>query len=101
MRGQPGSRLRLVSPFAGVAAGQHFAQVIHVELGVMAQRVQGLMAQHVCDVIQVGPGPYHFRGTTAPEGVGVTVTVALMPLRQNARAAITGDAKVVKNPPVA
>jgi len=30
-------------------------QVVHVELRVMPQRVEGLMAQQVFDVIQVGP----------------------------------------------
>jgi hypothetical protein len=30
----------------------------------MAQRVQGLVAQQVFDVIQVGSGPYHLGGAT-------------------------------------
>jgi len=38
--GQPESRLRLVSPFAGVAAGQRLAQVIHVKLRVPCVRLR-------------------------------------------------------------
>jgi hypothetical protein len=50
-----GSRLGLVGPFAGVAAGQRFAQVIHVELRVVTQRVEGLVTQKIFNVIQISP----------------------------------------------
>jgi hypothetical protein len=44
-------------------------EVVDGQLGVVSERVQGLVAEQFLDVVKIGSAPDQLRGATAPEGV--------------------------------